>query len=185
MAHSEQITDLLQSWQAGNSASLNELMSIIYNQLHQRAQYFLKKEKSNHTLQPTALVHEAFEKLISVKVSMSDRAHLLAVCSKIMRQVLIDHARANSRLKRRRIELQSDGDTQIEVHGEYLDLLSIDTIMSNLEKLDAQKSKLAELHYFGGLTIEESSNVLGISLRTAERELRFTRSWIQTELNNA
>jgi RNA polymerase sigma factor (TIGR02999 family) len=190
---SGEITRLLQSWAAGDQAALDSLWTLVHDDLRDLARRHLAHERGNHTLQRTALVNEAFIRLAGQKaVQWLNREQFLSLASKIMRRVLVDYARRRNTGRRgdgvARLSL-SDTQAALEA-GEVpvavvdgLDILAIDTALNKLEKLDAAQSRIVELRFFGGLTLEESARVIGISLSSANREWAMARAWLQNELD--
>lgn len=174
-------TELLIRWRQGEQEALEQLTQLLYSQLRNIAKYHLGKENKNHTLQPTELVHIAFEKLIGLEnVDWKSKAHFFAVSSNIMRRILVDHARAKLTHKRKsNLPLMSEDEVEIQDH--YVDILQIDDLMTQLSNMDERKGKLAELHYFGGLSHEETAETMGISMRTVQRELQLAKAWINSE----
>ncbi len=180
------VTLLLRRWQDGEEGALQELTPLVYNELHRIAGNFLRKERSGHTLQPTALLNEAYMRLAGQNsTSWKDRTHFYGVAAHLMRLVLVDHARAKSADKRggglRPITLE---ETIAGSHQRPADLVALDDALLELEKFDPRKSKVIELRYFGGLTLEESSEVLGISTSTLVRDQRLAEAWIQRYMQN-
>ena len=171
---------VLKDWSGGKRDSANVLLSLVYDELRRIARQYLRKERSDHTLQPTALVHEAYMKLIDISdVSWQDRAHFFAVASNVMRHILVDHARARATDKRggeaQRIALED----AVQLSGETdIDLLALDEAMRQLAAFDEQQSKIVELRFFGGLTIEETAHVLKISPATVKREWTMAKAWL-------
>jgi RNA polymerase sigma-70 factor (ECF subfamily) len=178
-----EVTRLLNAWCNGDRASLEQLAPLVESELRQLAHLYLSKEAPGHTLQPTALINEAYVRLIEWNaVGWQSRAHFYAVAAKMMRRVLVTQAIARRRHKR--------GGSAVlvslsEAGGEpdrSADLAALDDALMALAKLDERKSQLVELRYFGGLTAEETAEVLGISLRTVHREWDLARSWLFREL---
>lgn len=171
---------ILRDWSGGKRESADVLLSLVYDELRKIARQYLRKERSDHTLQPTALVHEAYMKLIDISdVSWQDRAHFFAVASNVMRHILVDHARARQTEKRggeaRRIALED----AVQLSDERdIDLLALDEAMKQLAEFDAQQSRIVELRFFGGLTIEETAHVIGISPATVKREWTMAKAWL-------
>ena len=159
-------------------------MSLVYDELRKIAGQYLRKERSDHTLQPTALVHEAYLKLVDISdISWQDRAHFFAVSSNVMRHILVDHARARATGKRggeaERIALED----AISFSNEPdVDLLALDEALKQLAEFDEQQSRIVELRFFGGLTIEETAHVVGISSATVKREWAMAKSWLFRKL---
>ena len=173
----EEVTRLLQEWGSGNREALDKLMPIVYNELRRLARNFLNKERSD-TLQTTELVHEAFVKLTKQhSVDWQNRSHFFAIASQAMRRVLIDAARQRKAVKRDAEKISLDDSPEIPVDVDD-NLLSLDTALKELETFDEQQAKIVELRYFGGLTIEETGEVLKISPATVKREWTIARTWL-------
>jgi RNA polymerase sigma factor (TIGR02999 family) len=182
----EEISVILKDWSGGNRASADRLLSLVYDELRIIAGQYLRKEKSDHTLQPTALVHEAYMKLIDISdISWNDRAHFFAVSANIMRHILVDHARAKLAEKRggdsQRISLEDADSLSSEPD---VDVLAVDQALNELAKFDEQQSRIVELRFFGGLTIEETAHVAGISPATVKREWAMAKAWLHRKLKS-
>lgn len=179
------ITQVLIRWNKGETAALEELMPLVYKELHLIAARYLRRESENHTLQTTALVHEAYLKLIDqTRVSWQNRAQFFGMAAQIMRRILIDHARKNLRNKRggNVVKLSLDA-SEIDVSNERaVELVALDEALTKLAELDSQRAKLVELRYFGGLSIEETAEVLGISTATVIRQWRVVKAWLYDEI---
>jgi RNA polymerase sigma-70 factor, ECF subfamily len=176
-----EISLILKDWSGGKRESADVLLSLVYDELRRIARQYLRKERSDHTLQPTALVHEAYMKLIDISdVSWQDRAHFFAVASNVMRHILVDHARARATDKRggeaQRIALEDA--ISFSDNKNDIDLLALDEAMKQLAEFDATQSKIVELRFFGGLTIEETAHVLAISPATIKREWTMAKAWL-------
>jgi RNA polymerase sigma factor (TIGR02999 family) len=185
-AEQREISLILRDWGEGRRDSANVLLALVYDELRRIARQYLRKERSDHTLQPTALVHEAYMKLIDISdVSWQDRAHFFAVASNVMRHILVDHARARATDKRggeaQRIALE---DAVKLSDAPDIDLLALDEAMKQLAEFDAQQSKIVELRFFGGLTIEETAHVLAISPATVKREGTMAKAWLFRRIKN-
>jgi len=183
----KEISVILKDWSAGRRESADVLLSLVYDELRKIARRYLRKERSDHTLQPTALVHEAYMKLIDLSdVSWQDRAHFFAVASSVMRNILVDHARARLAEKRggegQRIALE---DVVSFSREPDVDLLALDEALNKLAKFDEQQSRLVELRFFGGLTIEETAHVLEISPATVKREWTVAKAWLFRQMKSA
>ena len=185
MADSKQdISVILKDWSGGNRTSADALLTIVYDELRKIAAQYLSKERSGHTLQPTALVHEAYMKLVDISdIKWQDRAHFFAVSANVMRHILVDHARAKRAAKRggsaQRIEL----DDAISLSNERdLDLLDVDEALKELAKFDEQQCRIVEMRFFGGLTIEETAHVVGVSPATVKREWSMAKAWLRRRL---
>ena len=179
-----EISLILKDWSGGKRGSEEVLLSLVYDELRRIARQYLRKERADHTLQPTALVHEAYMKLIDISdVSWQDRAHFFAVASNVMRHILVDHARARHTEKRggeaQRIALEDA--VQLSDKSD-VDLLALDEAMHRLAEFDAQQSKIVELRFFGGLTIEETAHVIGVSPATVKREWTMAKAWLFNKL---
>jgi len=185
-ASQSEITQLLLRWSGGDKAALDQLMPLIYDELRRIAGYYLNRQRPGHTLQATALVNEAFIRLIEVRnVRWQDRAHFFAVAAKIMRNILIDYARSHQRTKRGRgvlpISLNNVADI---VEGQASELIALDDALNSLNDIDRRKSEIVELRFFGGLSIDETAEVLRISSPTVQREWRMAKAWLHRELSN-
>lgn len=201
MAHADpagKVTRLLLDWSDGNASALAALLPLVYEELRAMAARHLRRERRAHTLQRTALVHEAFLRLVDQKrVSSHNRAQFLALASQIMRRILVDHARRQLADKRGARaahlsleELMAGGDGADELGVPPLsdaggvDLGMIDAALQRLEKLDPRQGKLVELRYFGGLNTQDTAEVLGVSAATVKREWTSARAWLQRELGS-
>ncbi len=180
---SKPITQLLHEWREGNNQALDQLMPLVYDELRHLASHHLKSERPGHALQATALVNEAYLRLVNVEVDWQDRAHFFAVAARLLRRILVDHAKSHRRAKR------GGGMVQVTLN-EYLpaadsdsDLIALDDSLKALASFDERKSQIVELHFFGGLTYDETAEALGISPVTVHRELRLAKAWLHRELN--
>jgi RNA polymerase sigma factor (TIGR02999 family) len=181
---SHDVTRLLISWSDGDNNALEQLMPLIYRSLKKIAHHHLNRERGPHTLQTTALVHEAYLKLVDQNsVHWKNRSHFFAISSQAMRRILIDHARKQIAEKRggkgEKISLEEIDVASIDPDQNLLDL---DEALNELEKIDSQQSRIVELRYFGGLTVEEAAEVLQISPRTVAREWAMARAWLYRNL---
>lgn len=183
---SSQITRLLRRWEAGDQAAESELFDVLYAELRRLAGRAMRSERPDHTLQPTELVSEAYLRLGLRPADWRDRTHFLAVAARVMRRVLIDHARAKSSAKRGggapRVTLDPDG-----VRGGLapVDFTVLGRALQTLEDLDERKARVVELRYFAGLSISEIAAVSGVSERTVKRELQLGRAWLRREIEGA
>jgi RNA polymerase sigma factor (TIGR02999 family) len=177
------IRELLLAWRNGDASALDRLMPLMYDELHGLARRHLQNERSDHTLQTTALLHEAYLKLVGAEVKWEGRVHFLAVAATVMRRILVDHARSRSRQKRglgaQRVSLD---DADLAAPDASIDLLALDDALTRLAAFDTRKARAAELHYFGGLSYEETACALDISEATAHRDLRVAKAWLTREL---
>jgi RNA polymerase sigma factor (TIGR02999 family) len=185
MASRSEVTQLLRQWSDGRQDALDRLLPEIYAELRRLASSYLRRERPNHTLQPTALVHEAFLRLVDQKeVRWQNRAHFFGIAAQAMRRILVDHARAHAADKRgagqKPIALD---EALVAAPSLDVDLLALDEVLTRLERLDLQQSRIVELRFFGGLTIEETAEVMGISPATIGREWTLAKAWLYAELS--
>ena len=181
-----QISRLLQAWSGGKREALDDLLPLVYDELHRQAHRFLRRERRNHTLQTTALIHEVYLKLVDqARVSWQNREHFFAVSANVMRQILVNYANARQRKKRggSAEKLDFDESLLIVVKKTDVDLLGLDEALTRLGKMDKQQEQIVELRYFGGLTIEETAEALGVSPATIKRDWRMTKAWLHRELS--
>lgn len=189
MIAAHEVTDLLVRWGEGDRVALTTLTPLVYAELRRLAARALSRERPDHTLQPTALVHEAFLKLFDdTKPEVADRAHFLALMARAMRQVLIDHARAAAAGKRGGGEARVPWETRIEIHGdsgpEQFELLDLHLALEALDRENPELAKAVEMHYFGGMTAEEIALSVGRSVHVVRHELRFARAWLRRALQS-
>ena len=177
------VTQLLQRVRVGEAHAADELMPLIYRELHVAAERYMRRERVNHTLQPTVLVHEAFLQLASTdQVDWQNRAHFFALASRAMRRVLIDHARSAKAEKRPGGHQQVTLDAGMLVSEEPVDLLALNEALDRLALQHDRQATLIEMRFFGGLDFEEIAEVLGISVSTAKRDWTIARAWLYREL---
>jgi RNA polymerase sigma-70 factor (ECF subfamily) len=181
---SPEITELLHAWRDGDGKALEELTPIVYQELHQIARRYLQREQPGQTLQTTALINEAYLRLIDVnRVSWQDRAHFFAVCAQMMRRILVDAARARRRLKRGEQPLRVSFDEGVLISGRQdAALLALNDALETLAKIDTRKGKVIELRFFVGLRVEEIAEVLKISPQTVLRDWKLAKAWLRREL---
>jgi RNA polymerase sigma factor (TIGR02999 family) len=180
------ITQLLQDWRQGDRQAVDQLMPLVYDELRRLAEHCMRDERPDHTWQPTALVHEAYLKLIDMDVPWSDRVHFFAVASRLMRRLLVDYAKAHRAAKRGGEGVKvSLAEAAALVPERDADVIALDEALTRLAVLDPQQGQIVELHYFGGLTYEETAHVLGISDVTVFRELKMAKAWLYNQLRNA
>ena len=184
MPSTEQVTELLIDWNNGNPAALDQLMPMVYDELHRIARRHLRREAPGHTLQTSALVNEAYMRLIDQTVTWRNRAHFFGIAAQMMRRILVDHARAHLYAKRGGGAQQVSLAEAADLVRNSADLIALDEALQSLAGIDPQQSKVVELKFFAGMTIEEISEVMGISTATVEREWRFARAWLSGELSN-
>jgi RNA polymerase sigma factor (TIGR02999 family) len=179
-----EITQLLKAWSAGDKKALDELMPLVYDDLHRVARRHMAGEREGHTLQTTALVNEAYVRLMDSKqATLKDRAHFFAVCARLMRQILVDAARSRRALKRgadvRVVELD---EAMASPAQPVVDLIALDDALNALIAFDERKGKVVELRIFGGLSAEETAGVLRISTDTVTRDMHLATAWLRREL---
>ena len=180
---SSNVTQLLVAWNDGDAAARDELIPLVYAELHRLAQAYLRRERRGHTLQSAALVHEAFLRLVDQRVAWRNRAHFFGIAAQLMRRILVDYARSRQNEKHGGDQLHLELDEALdEAAARDTDLVALDDALQSLAALDPQQSRVIELRYFGGLTIEETAEVLGVSDTTVEREWRLARAWLLREL---
>ena len=179
-----ELTQLLVAWTGGDEKALETLSRAVYEELRRLARNYMRGERPGHTLDATALVHEAFVRIIDWKsVEWKSRAHFFAVASQMMRRILVDHARARRNLKRggewKQLSLSA---VEFLPENRRTDLLDIDEALETLKRVDARKAKVVELRFFGGLTVEETAAVLDVSSDTVLNDWRFAKAWLLREL---
>jgi RNA polymerase sigma-70 factor (ECF subfamily) len=181
-----EITQILQDWNNGHQEAKERLLPFVYDELRRQARSMMSRERSDHTLQPTALVHEAFIRISEQSgIDWKNRSHFYGIASRLMRQILVDHARMRSAGKRgsNAIHFSLD-DLQIPVGERAHSILSLDEVLNRLEKLDEQQAKIVEMRFFGGMKTQEIAETLNISERTVGREWQMARLWLYRELNH-
>jgi RNA polymerase sigma factor (TIGR02999 family) len=183
MTEPDDITALLHRFQAGDQDARTRLIAAVHDELHVIAGRYMRREKGDHTLQTTALVNEAYLKLVNLKVAnWQDRAHFYAVASRVMRRILVDHARKHIAGKRGGgIDILPLNEGIVFTPGRSSQIVQLDEALSRLNETDERAAKVIELRFFGGLSVEECAEVMGISPRTVKREWMFARAWLRTE----
>lgn len=181
----DQITQLLIAWRNGEARALDELMPLVHRELKRIARNFMRRQHAGHTLQTTALVNEAFVRLVdSDKVNWQDRSHFFAISARLMRRVLVDAARRKNSAKRggERVQVTLEEDAR-SAQADQVDVVEIDEALERLAKLNQRQCQIVELRYFGGLTEDEIAETLNISARTVRRDWNLARAWLYRELN--
>src|SRR6267154_4610908 len=176
-------TQLLTEWRSGHPQALDRLTPLVYDELRRLARNYMRAERGSHTLQATAVVHEAFLRLIQANVPLQDRAHFFALASRLMRRVLVDHAKSRSRVKR---------DGGVRDHGAVelaeitvpidVDVVALDEALEELLQLEPRLAQVIELHYFGGMTYDEIAAAVGASAATVHRDIRLAKAWLLNEI---
>jgi len=190
MKSPENVSQLLAKWNAGDQQALDELMPLVYNELRRLASNYLRRERKNHTLQPTALVNEAYLKLVDQRSPhWQNRAQFYGVAAQMMRRILVDHARQHQAAKRggsdqQRLSITSAGQLGAKqlAAEPAIDLLALHEALEELTSIDPQQGRIVELKFFGGLSIEETAEVVGISHATVERDWKMARAWLRRKL---
>jgi RNA polymerase sigma factor (TIGR02999 family) len=180
MAPATDITQLLSDWSRGDRQALDVLTPMVYEELRRLAARYMRQEGGGHTLQATALVHEAYARLAHSEMALNDRAHLLAFMAQLMRQVLVDHARARQAAKRGAgLEQVTLDESVLVTEDSSAQVLELDALLAELGQFDPLKSRIIELRFFGGLTNDEVATALDISPTTLDRELRLAKAWLR------
>ena len=183
---SQPVSGLLNKWRSGDQEALQALIPLVYQELRRIAQRHLRRERPDHTLQSTALVHEAYLRLMKQgPAEVENRGHFMAIASSLMRQILVDHARGHRAAKRGgglKLELKEDMGLR---SAPNVDLVTLDNALKELARLDPQQSRIVELRFFGGLSIEDTADVIGISRTTVKREWATARAWLRREVGKA
>lgn len=180
-----EITQMLIELTDGNQEVVNHILPHIYDELKRLASSYLRRERSDHTLQPTALVHEAYMKLVDQKrVQWQNRAHFFGIAAQVMRRILMDHARKHQADKRggEAEKLPIEEEILVVSHDRSAELVALDDALHTLASMDEQKAKIVELRYFGGLSIEETAEVMGVSVPTINRQWRMAKAWLYSQL---
>jgi RNA polymerase sigma factor (TIGR02999 family) len=179
------ITMFLRKWREGDTEAFDKVIQYVYNDLRRRAAAYLRHERGGHTLQPTGLVHEAFIKLQEKQeIEWQDRDHFFAVAAQAMRRILVDHARSRNRDKRGGMNenLPLDDAGQLSSGQPRVDLVALDEALSRLAEFDTRQAQIVELKYFGGMTLDETADVLGVSRVTVKRDWQIARAWLRQQL---
>jgi RNA polymerase sigma factor (TIGR02999 family) len=183
--NSQNITRMLKDWSGGDREALDKLLPFVYDELHRQASRCLRRERSDHTLQTTALIHEAYLKLIDQReVEWQNRAHFFAVAAQAMRRILVDYARARKREKRGGddVKFQLDEAIQTPAKEKGIDLVALDEALTRLAEFDGRQARVVELRYFSGMTEEETAEVLGTSPATVRRDWNMAKAWLRYQL---
>jgi RNA polymerase sigma factor (TIGR02999 family) len=181
----ENISELLASYGRGDKESLDQLMPVVYDELRRQAARYLRREQAGHTLQTTALIHEAYVRLVDQRnMQWQNRAHFFGIAAQMMRRILVDHARSKKRAKRGGSDVRvSLGDATVAGKGQDLDVVALDEALQRLAQIDEQQSRVVELRFFSGLSVEETAEVMGISKSTVKRDWSMAKAWLHRELS--
>ena len=182
-----EITELLRNWRGGDKAAMDKLLPIVYDELRRLAAGFFRRERLNHTLQATALVHEAYLRLVDQsRVGWENRAHFFGSAAQLMRQILVDHARSHNAAKRGGGEIKVSLAEDMALAGpRELDLIALDVALDELAALDGQQSRIVEMRFFGGLSIEETAQVLGVAPATVKRDWNTAKAWLYRRMQKS
>ena len=176
------VTALLKAWSNGERGALERLLPLVYGELRRLAATYMREERVDHTLQPTALVHEAYLRLVGQSVDWKNRSHFFGIASQMMRRILVDHARRRQTAKRDAPVYRMAQPEEIPEADPGPELLALDRALGALETLDARQARIVELRFFGGLGVEETAEVVGVSSATVKREWRTARAWLRREI---
>lgn len=185
MQNNSEITQLLQDWSDGNQTAFDKLMPLVYEELRHQASHYLRNERQGHTLQTTALIHEAYLKLLGYnQIEWQNRTHFFALASTAMRRILVDYARERHREKRGGLaeNLPLDEALQISANEKNVDLIALDDALNRLAKMDERQARVVELRYFSGLSNDEVAEVLGISNSTVRLDWNLAKAWLKQEI---
>jgi RNA polymerase sigma factor (TIGR02999 family) len=174
-------TQLLTEWRSGHPQALERLTPLVYDELRRLARNYMRGERSSHTLQATAVVHEAFLRLVQANVALQDRAHFFALASRLMRRVLVDHAKSRARIKRN-AGVREFGPEETGPSAADFDVIALDDALEALLQMEPRLAQVIELHYFGGLTYEQIATAAGASTATVHRDIRLARAWLLNEI---
>jgi RNA polymerase sigma-70 factor, ECF subfamily len=181
--HGHDVTRLLQDMQRGSEGAEDALVSLVYGELHALARHFMRRERDDHTLQPTALVHEAYVRLVGQSdVSWQNRTHFYGIASRVMRRILVDHARRRGAAKREGGERVTLDESVAQAPGESLDVLALDDALAKLATYSERQARVVELRFFGALDVEQTAEVLGVSPATVKRDWAFARAFLKREM---
>jgi RNA polymerase sigma factor (TIGR02999 family) len=187
-ATSQEITAMLQAWGDGDRSVLDQLLPLVYRELHLQAHRYLRRERANHTLQTTALIHEAYLKLVDQRtVQWQNRAHFFGIAAQAMRRILVDYAKTKNREKRGgpAADLPLEEALLVADTGQSVDLLALDEALTRLALIDELQARVVELRYFSGLSIEDTAEALGISPASVKRDWQMAKAWLRHELSQA
>jgi RNA polymerase sigma factor (TIGR02999 family) len=179
-------TQLLTEWRSGHPQALERLTPLVYDELRRLARNYMRAERGSHTLQATAVVHEAFMRLIQANVALQDRGHFFALASRLMRRVLVDHAKSRSRIKRNSGARDFIGADAGEPPAPMdFDVIALDDAIEGLQQMEPRLAQVIELHYFGGMTYDQIAAAVGTSAATVHRDIRLARAWLLNEIGGA
>jgi len=182
----QNVTQLLLGWGKGDKDALDQLLPIVYDELRRQAARYLRRERVGHTLQTTALIHEAYIRLVDQRnVQWQNRAHFFGIAAQLMRRILVDHARTKKRAKRGGSDVRvSLAEATLVTKSKDLDVVALDEALERLADIDEQQARIVELRFFSGLTVEETAEVLSISPATVKRDWSMAKAWLHREISN-
>jgi RNA polymerase sigma factor (TIGR02999 family) len=178
-------TQLLTEWRSGHPQALDRLTPLVYDELRRLARNYMRAERGSHTLQATAVVHEAFLRLIQANVALQDRGHFFALASRLMRRVLVDHAKSRSRIKRNAGARDFIAEDTGAILPMDFDVVALDDALEGLQQMEPRLAQVIELHYFGGLTYDQIAAAVGTSAATVHRDIRLARAWLLNEIDGS
>lgn len=183
----QDITGILREWSGGDAGALERLLPIVYKELHRQATAYIRRERVDHTLQATALINEAYLKLVDQRsLNFEDRTHFFAISARLMRQILVDHARTKQREKRGGVDavmVELDEAVHLGIEAQSVDLIALDEALNRLARLDPKQARLVELRYFSGMTLDDAAAAMKISRATAARDWNVAKAWLKRELS--
>jgi RNA polymerase sigma-70 factor (ECF subfamily) len=182
MDATQQVTQLLLEWGEGDKAALEKLVPIVHDELRRLARNYMRRERAGHTLQTTALINEAYLRLVDGRVAWKSRSHFFGIAARLMRQILVDHARAVHNLKRGGDQLRVSLSEAAGAGGQAAELIALDDALKTLAALDERQCRIVELRYFSGLSIDWTAEAMNISTATVEREWRSARAWLRNQM---
>lgn len=185
MPSSQDVTEMLRDWRNGDKEALERLIPAVYDELRRQAARYLRKERPGHTLQTTALVHEAYLRLVNQNnIAWQNRAHFYAIAARLMRQILVDHARKRQAAKRGGADIKQPlEDVSPMAPDKGVDLVALDEALTRLAAIDPRQSRIVELRYFSELSVEETAEVLGVSTRTVKRDWNVAKAWLRQQIS--
>ena len=178
-------TQLLTEWRSGHPQALDRLTPLVYDELRRLARNYMRAERGSHTLQATAVVHEAFLRLIQANVALQDRGHFFALASRLMGRVLVDHAKSRSRIKRNAGARDFIAEDTGAILPMDFDVVALDDALEGLQQMEPRLAQVIELHYFGGLTYDQIAAAVGTSAATVHRDIRLARAWLLNEIDGS
>ena len=184
MPSPQNVTEMLRNWRNGDREALEKLIPVVYDELRRQAVNYLRRERPGHTLQTTALIHEAYLRLINQQnIEWQNRAHFYAIAARLMRQILVDHARKHQAAKRGGSDIKVPLEEAMAISSERsVDLVALDEALTRLAAIDPQQSRIVELRYFSGLSVEETAEVMAVSSRTVKRDWNVAKAWLRQQI---